>query len=86
MPAARASSGGGPTSPQARKNMPSEACSDVSLGVSRLSWPARSVKRTIGPAIRCGNRETNVVYSSTLRVGSIFRRKMSIVYDIELNV
>ena len=45
-----------------------------------------SVKRTIGPAIRCGKSETNVVYSRTLRVGSMRRRKMSIVYDIELNV
>ena len=45
-----------------------------------------SVKRTIGPAMRCGKSATKVVYSRMFRVGSARRRKTSIVYDIELKV
>jgi hypothetical protein len=74
------------TRPEERKNAPRAAASEVSLGVNRLSCGPRSVKRTIGPAIRYGKSATKVVYSSRFRVGSMRRRKMSIVYDIELNV
>jgi hypothetical protein len=62
------------TSPHARKKRPAAAIEDVSLraGFLRLCW--MSVNRTIGPAIRCGNSATKVVYSSTFRVGVTRRR------------
>ena len=44
------------------------------------------MNRTIGPAIRCGKRATNVEYSRMSFVGSTRFRQTSIVYDIELNV
>ena len=56
--------------PAARKKSPDAANAEVRRRRGRRSWSAMSVKRTIGPAIRCGNSATNVVYSRMCRVGS----------------